>query len=251
MKKIKPIFIITLLLSLAVVFTVSAEDLKTIFGDKPIDQAAKVVSTQGITVNTINFSTLNSSELPTDIHEQIESLKKQKGFAFFQTKQGEIILAVFAGEKRTGGYSIEIVKVEDNEGITNVIAKEISPKSTDFVTMAFTYPYTVVKVSGVTTNFKITNAQGDIYLQLIENSTTKSESINHISSADALRMDTLQFITNAWANRLLELQEQMDSSNITEAEEMLLRAEWNFVWEQWEKYQRELDLLTKKLTSPN
>ena len=57
----------------------------------------------------------------------------------------EIVIAVFQGEKPTGGYSIEIIKiVEDNKII--VFYKEFSPEPGDFVTQALTQPYHIVKI---------------------------------------------------------------------------------------------------------
>ncbi len=51
------------------------------------------------------------------------------------------------GEKTTGGYSIEVVKVEELSDKILVTVKENKPKSGDNVTDAITNPYTVVKIN--------------------------------------------------------------------------------------------------------
>ena len=51
------------------------------------------------------------------------------------------------GEKTTGGYSIEVVKVEELSDKIIVTVKENSPKSGDNVTDAITNPYAVVKIN--------------------------------------------------------------------------------------------------------
>lgn len=58
----------------------------------------------------------------------------------------KILIAAFQGEKPTGGYSIEIVKIEekDNKIIVNVVENE--PGSNCITTQAFTSPYHIVEL---------------------------------------------------------------------------------------------------------
>ena len=51
------------------------------------------------------------------------------------------------GEKTTGGYSIEVVKVEELSDKIIVTVKENAPKTGDNVTDAITNPYAVVKIN--------------------------------------------------------------------------------------------------------
>ena len=51
------------------------------------------------------------------------------------------------GEKTTGGYSIEVVNVEELSDKIIVTVKENSPKTGDNVTDAITNPYAVVKIN--------------------------------------------------------------------------------------------------------
>jgi hypothetical protein len=50
------------------------------------------------------------------------------------------------GEKNTGGYSIEIEKVEETDKNIIITVKEKNPAPDAMVTQAITYPYTVVKI---------------------------------------------------------------------------------------------------------
>ena len=62
------------------------------------------------------------------------------------------VVAVFAGEKPTSGYSIEIIRVETNDSQTKekpsltFTLQYCQPKAGDFVTEALTYPYHMIKV---------------------------------------------------------------------------------------------------------
>ena len=51
------------------------------------------------------------------------------------------------GEKTTGGYSIEVVNVEELSDKIIVTVKENAPKTGDNVTDAITNPYAVVKIN--------------------------------------------------------------------------------------------------------
>lgn len=61
----------------------------------------------------------------------------------------EMVLAVFMGERRTGGYEIGISKVEASKKGLEVYVKEISPPEGSDVTMAITAPYFIAVVPKV------------------------------------------------------------------------------------------------------
>jgi len=61
----------------------------------------------------------------------------------------ETVIAVFMGEKNTGGYSIEITKIIDNGNNVIVYVNETSPKPDDIVTLALTQPYHIVKIKKI------------------------------------------------------------------------------------------------------
>jgi hypothetical protein len=59
----------------------------------------------------------------------------------------ETVIAVFLGEKPTGGHDIEITGVEQRDGSLVVSFVERSPQPGSVVTQAFTQPFHIVKVA--------------------------------------------------------------------------------------------------------
>jgi hypothetical protein len=60
------------------------------------------------------------------------------------------IVAVFAGEQPTGGYSVEILSVETSGSPTQeqlaITVQHLQPGAGDFVTEALTYPYHIIRI---------------------------------------------------------------------------------------------------------
>jgi hypothetical protein len=62
------------------------------------------------------------------------------------------VVAVFAGEKPTGGYSVEILRVETSDSQMKqqpsiaITVQHRQPEAGDFVTEAFTYPYHMIRI---------------------------------------------------------------------------------------------------------
>ena len=65
------------------------------------------------------------------------------------------VVAVFAGEKSTGGYSVEMLTVETRNFQTKdlpslvIVVEYRQPQPEDFVTEAMTYPYHMIKIPQV------------------------------------------------------------------------------------------------------
>lgn len=70
------------------------------------------------------------------------------------------------GEKNTGGYDLKIKEVNKVNNKTEIIVEEISPDSNDFVSMAFTYPTTVIEFPKYQKNIVIKNTDGEVYKEL-------------------------------------------------------------------------------------
>jgi hypothetical protein len=62
------------------------------------------------------------------------------------------VVAVFAGEKPTGGYSVEILSAETSSSQTTdrpslvITVQYRQPSAGDFVTEALTYPYHMIRI---------------------------------------------------------------------------------------------------------
>lgn len=59
----------------------------------------------------------------------------------------EKIIALFSGQKNSGGYAIKVVDVIEKGGKIYVTVQETAPKSGENATMAMTNPYTIVKIN--------------------------------------------------------------------------------------------------------
>ncbi|TVR88010.1 MAG: protease complex subunit PrcB family protein [Spirochaetaceae bacterium] len=66
----------------------------------------------------------------------------QKPSINFETHQ---IAAVFAGEKPSGGFSVEVTTIQTEEDYLTIYFQEQSPSPGDIVTQALTQPYHIVQ----------------------------------------------------------------------------------------------------------
>ena len=60
---------------------------------------------------------------------------------------GRVLIAVFQGEQRTGGYAVEITSIERNGDVLTVTATFAEPKLDSMVTQALTSPAHVVSIA--------------------------------------------------------------------------------------------------------
>ena len=60
-----------------------------------------------------------------------------------------IVLAVYMGERSTGGYRIEITNIGENEEHRRVYIRETRPSPFGGVTLALTQPYHIVKLNRI------------------------------------------------------------------------------------------------------
>ena len=185
MKKLMAVLFATLLLtgcqsSKAVIITpegqkdnpgagkaIEQEDLSSSEQDKPNDEADTIDGgikpvNQGITVNKIPFEVVDTATLSEQMLNEIETLRLQRGYAFWQQEDGSYLILVSAGEKLTGGYGIEVEAVEDNEGKTVISVKETEPEG-DMNLQALTYPAVVIKAAGITEQFIIRDQNQNEY----------------------------------------------------------------------------------------
>jgi hypothetical protein len=81
-------------------------------------------------------------------HVSMSVPPKQPPVVDFQT---EMIVAVFSGEKSTGGYSIEISRIQEDSSkhALEVIVHERKPPAGAMVIQALTQPYHIVKLTRI------------------------------------------------------------------------------------------------------
>ncbi len=111
---------------------------------------------QEITVNNISFERVKYEDLSSEVQAEIDEAKMEQGYKLIEDESSDYYyLAVFSGEKPSAGYGIEITKVIDNEGVTDVMVQEYSPAKGTMVAEILTYPMDIVKLTGITDNINI------------------------------------------------------------------------------------------------
>lgn len=72
-----------------------------------------------------------------------------------------IVAGVFAGQKPSGGYEVEITGIEAGNNSLNIYYKETAPSAGQVVTMVMSQPFHIIKIkkSDAEVNFKKTEAE--------------------------------------------------------------------------------------------
>jgi hypothetical protein len=129
------------------------------------DETDQTPVNQGFTVNQIKFDVLDPATLSEQMIADIKALKVQKGYEFWQQEDGSFIILISSGEKTTGGYAIEVKSIEDNEGMTVISVVETEPEG-DMNAQVISYPYVVVKASGITDRFSVSDQNGNEFARI-------------------------------------------------------------------------------------
>ena len=130
--------------------------------DKPVTtpNPPQQAPIKGITVNKIDFQVVGLQELKPSLKSYFESKKEFKGYSIYKDEDGYEYIAIFSGRKKTGGYGIKVLHVEDIEGKTVVTVQETSPKPSTYVTQALTYPFTVIRIKNIIGPIMVKDAVG-------------------------------------------------------------------------------------------
>ncbi len=161
---------------------------------------------QGITVNKIIFEVLEIENLSEQIRNEIEVLKLQKGYEFWQQEDGSYLIMIGAGEKLTGGYGIEVEAVEDNEGKTVISVIEHEPVG-DMNLQALTYPFVVIKAAGIADRFLILDQEQNEYPHI--------SAEGKIEGEDSGLFDTVLRLSEDFENPVIGIyQGQIDNHSI-------------------------------------
>jgi hypothetical protein len=153
MKKIKKLFILTFSLILFIgCSSINIKEKETTFANS---------GTEIITTNEISIEEVSNDKLPPNMSNSINGLKSNRGYLVY-SHEGDNYIAVFSGKRNTGGYSIKVISIEDKEGQTNIIVEEKAPQQGDMVTQVITYPYTVIKVKRISSDFVLKTTKDEI-----------------------------------------------------------------------------------------
>jgi nitrogen regulatory protein PII-like uncharacterized protein len=120
------------------------------------------------TVTKVDFEEVSdSNKLPPNMENSVNILKANKGF-FVYDYNGFYYVAIFSGKKNTGGYDIKALSIEDNSGKALITVEEIEPMPGAIVTQVITYPYTIIKVCGITADIVVKNIKGEMFERLMK-----------------------------------------------------------------------------------
>jgi len=148
---------------------------------------------------SVSFAEMLYNNLPKAIQNKVDDLKENENYKAYEYGNYIYLLAAM-GEKKTGGYDIDIEKItkteDNNEYTIKALVDTDEPSSGSFVTQNITYPYTVVRFKSFDNieSVVFTDADGDklkevdIY-ELDEVSTVEGEIYDLISSSRTIRLE--------------------------------------------------------------
>jgi len=93
-----------------------------------------------------------------------------------------MVIAIFSGEKPTGGYSIEITEVEFADDEVTIFFEEVSPEPGQPVTEALTQPFHIVKINKI----------GDLPVKFISEYSLEEEFILYINESVVIAGEDLR-----------------------------------------------------------
>lgn len=95
-------------------------------------------------LDTVYFERVNPDALG-DVADKIDRAKTEAGYELFRSGNNDYIV-VYAGERPTADYTVEIISIAVEEGKTIVTVKETSPAEGDITAQVITYPYDVARL---------------------------------------------------------------------------------------------------------
>jgi hypothetical protein len=93
----------------------------------------------------VSFERVGPDALSADLSGRIDQSRVEEGYEIL-TSGDENFIVVYAGQRPTAGYNIEITSVASGEGKTKVLVKETSPAEGDMTAQVLTYPFDVAKL---------------------------------------------------------------------------------------------------------
>ena len=114
----------------------------------------------GAVPSTGSFPGLDYTILATD---PFGIRERHKGYHIRKVSDPDIhyYIIICSGEKNTGGYGINVTRIEMEDDDTLIIeVAETSPAEGDIVTQAFTYPQCIIELSRMPGNLTIVNDHG-------------------------------------------------------------------------------------------
>lgn len=93
----------------------------------------------------MDYKIIEKNEAPEEVQEWIEKNKYEENHTIVKTNQRTYVI-ITRGEKRTGGYGIDISSVEEKDNVIYILVKYMDPDPEDIVIQTVTYPYIIVEL---------------------------------------------------------------------------------------------------------
>jgi len=100
----------------------------------------------GTTANDVDYVLVNDDMLDEETMDKIEQIKDKKGYGIIKKDDCFYYIYIGMGEKRTGGYDVEIISVKAVDGKIKILVEEIEPDKDDAVIQVITYPFQVLRI---------------------------------------------------------------------------------------------------------
>ncbi len=97
------------------------------------------------------YEIVSGSEVPHKVNEKIYK-EREKGFGFSYRDNEGMYIAFGFGRQNTGGFSIQLVAVKENEDEILIEAKLIAPAPEEVVSTSPSYPYMILKMEDTSKN---------------------------------------------------------------------------------------------------
>lgn len=92
---------------------------------------------------------------------------RNRGY-YIEEIDGKYVVTIAMGERHTGGYNISIINVETKDNTMTIYCEEKSPKPSDTVTQAFTYPTTSITLEKMPKEIIVINANNGTNYKLLK-----------------------------------------------------------------------------------
>jgi len=151
MKNKKSVLLVSLLLLIGMVVMVGCTNDNAPAETQPTEmptEASTEISTEAPTtqenVTPITYELIPIESLDAEVQNDLERLKQSEGYYVWDDANGKTLF-VGMGLKPTGGFGIEVEKIESVNGVIEVSMIETVPAPDAMVTQALTYPFVMIQ----------------------------------------------------------------------------------------------------------
>jgi len=102
----------------------------------------------------MEYRVIDKAATPEQVQQWLEVHKYQENHTILHSED-KTYFVVTRGEKKTGGYGIEVLHVTEKEKIIIVQLVYINPKEEQMVIQMISYPYLIIEVEKTDKTFKL------------------------------------------------------------------------------------------------